>query len=104
VNGDYTAPAALAAKALGKPVKLVLTRPDDLRFDSFRSPLCAPIRLAVASAGGCLQGCRHGLAQRRFDPSEHRQHDRNGLGGGFSGEPSCERRAGFTLMKNEHWP
>jgi hypothetical protein len=22
-----------------------------------------------------------GLAQRRFDPSEHRQHDRNGLGG-----------------------
>jgi isoquinoline 1-oxidoreductase subunit beta len=55
VNGDYTAPAALAAKALGKPVKLLLTRPDDLRFDSFRSPLCAPIRLAVASAGGCLQ-------------------------------------------------
>ena len=30
MNGDYTAPAALAAKALGKPVKLVLTRPDDL--------------------------------------------------------------------------
>ena len=29
---------ALAAKALGKPVKLVLTRADDARFDSFRSP------------------------------------------------------------------
>jgi isoquinoline 1-oxidoreductase subunit beta len=52
VNGDYTAPAALAAKALGKPVKLVLTRPDELPFDSFRSPLCAPIRLALSSDVG----------------------------------------------------
>ena len=33
LNGDYTVPAALAAKALGKPVKMVLTRPDDMRFD-----------------------------------------------------------------------
>ena len=57
MNGDYTAPAALAAKALGKPVKLVLTRPDDLRFDSFRSPLCAPIRLAVASPAAVFR-CR----------------------------------------------
>ena len=38
LNTDYAVPAALAAKALGKPVKLVLTRPDDTRFDSFRSP------------------------------------------------------------------
>src|SRR6476619_1199850 len=29
LNGDYTVPAALAAKALAKPVKLVLTRADD---------------------------------------------------------------------------
>jgi isoquinoline 1-oxidoreductase subunit beta len=28
LNGDYAVPAALAAKALGKPVKMVLTRPD----------------------------------------------------------------------------
>ena len=27
LNGDYAVPAALAAKALGKPVKMVLTRP-----------------------------------------------------------------------------
>ncbi len=33
LNGDYTVPAALAAKALGKPVKMVLTRPDDMRFE-----------------------------------------------------------------------
>src|SRR5262249_10716634 len=38
LNTDYAVPAALAAKALGKPVKLVLTRQDDMRFDSFRSP------------------------------------------------------------------
>src|SRR5262245_60282583 len=36
LNPDYAVPAALAAKALGKPVKLVLTRSDDTRFDSFR--------------------------------------------------------------------
>ena len=41
LNGDYAVPAALAAKALGKPVKLVLTRPDDMRFNSFRSTAAA---------------------------------------------------------------
>ncbi|MDB5985791.1 MAG: xanthine dehydrogenase family protein molybdopterin-binding subunit [Nevskia sp.] len=38
LNGDYSVPAALASKALGKPVKLVFTRADDARFDSPRSP------------------------------------------------------------------
>jgi isoquinoline 1-oxidoreductase subunit beta len=46
LNGDYAVPAALAAKALGRPVKLVLTRPDDTRFDSFRSPSIQTLRLA----------------------------------------------------------
>ena len=46
LNGDYAVPAALAAKALGRPVKLVLTRPDDMRFDSFRSPSIQTLRLA----------------------------------------------------------
>src|ERR1700719_2276672 len=45
-----------------------------------------------------------GLAQRRVDTGEHRQHDRNGLGGGLSGKPSCQRHARFALMENEHWP
>jgi isoquinoline 1-oxidoreductase subunit beta len=51
LNGDYAVPAALAAKALGKPVKLVLTRPDDLRFDSFRSPSIQTLRLAFDRQG-----------------------------------------------------
>ena len=33
LNGDYAVPAALAAQALGRPVKMVLTRPDDTRFE-----------------------------------------------------------------------
>ena len=45
-----------------------------------------------------------GLAQRGFDPSEHRQHDRNGLSGGLSSEPGGERDARFALMQNEHRP
>jgi isoquinoline 1-oxidoreductase beta subunit len=51
LNGDYAVPAALATKALGKPVKLVLTRPDDLRFDSFRSPSIQTLRMAFDASG-----------------------------------------------------
>ena len=51
LNGDYAVPAALAAKALGRPVKLVLTRPDDMRFDSFRSPSIQTLRLAFDAQG-----------------------------------------------------
>jgi CO/xanthine dehydrogenase Mo-binding subunit len=46
LNGDYAVPTALAAKALSRPVKLVLTRSDDTRFDSFRSPSSQTLRLA----------------------------------------------------------
>jgi isoquinoline 1-oxidoreductase subunit beta len=49
LNGDYAVPAALAAKALGKPVKMVLTRPDDTRFDSFRSPSIQTLRMAFGA-------------------------------------------------------
>jgi isoquinoline 1-oxidoreductase subunit beta len=51
LNGDYAVPAALAAKALGKPVKMVLTRPDDMRFDSFRSPSIQTLRMAFNADG-----------------------------------------------------
>lgn len=51
LNGDYAVPAALAAKALGRPVKMVLTRPDDMRFDSFRSPSIQTLRMAFDGNG-----------------------------------------------------
>ncbi len=51
LNGDYAVPAALAAKALGKPVKMILTRADDARFDSFRSPSVQTLRMAFGADG-----------------------------------------------------
>ena len=51
LNGDYAVPAALASKALGKPVKMVLTRADDMRFDSFRSPSVQTLRMAFDADG-----------------------------------------------------
>jgi CO/xanthine dehydrogenase Mo-binding subunit len=46
LNGDYAVPAALAAKAAGRPVKLLCTREDDARFDSVRSPSIQRLRVA----------------------------------------------------------
>jgi len=46
LDGDYAVPAALAAKAVGKPVKMVCTRPDDMRFDCPRSASMQLLRLA----------------------------------------------------------
>ena len=62
LNTDYAVPAALAAKALGKPVKLVLTRPDDMRFDSFRSPSIQKLRLAFDAQGKVIAMEHHASA------------------------------------------
>ncbi len=51
LNGDYAVPAALASKALGKPVKLVFTREDDTAFDSFRSPSVQLVKMAFGDGG-----------------------------------------------------
>ena len=61
LNGDYAVPAALAAKAVGKPVKLTLTRADDLRFDSFRSPSVQRLRMAF-DKGGNVVAMQHDAA------------------------------------------
>lgn len=51
LNGDYAVPAALAAKALNRPVKMVFTREDDARFDSVRSPAYQRMRMAFDAEG-----------------------------------------------------
>lgn len=52
LNGDYAVGAALASKAIGgKPVKMVMTRADDTRFDSPRSPSVQTLRMAFGEAG-----------------------------------------------------
>ena len=73
------------------------------RIEEADELLVAMVLQGVLSEGGIIVES-DGLAQRGFDPSEHRQHDRNGLSCGLSGEPGGERHAGFALMKNEHRP
>ncbi len=51
LNGDYAVGAALASKAIGKPVKLVFTRADDSRFDSPRSPTVQVVKMAFGEGG-----------------------------------------------------
>jgi isoquinoline 1-oxidoreductase beta subunit len=51
LNGDYAIPAALASKALGRPVKMVCTRADDSLFDSPRSPSTQTLRMAFGDGG-----------------------------------------------------
>jgi CO/xanthine dehydrogenase Mo-binding subunit len=62
LNGDYAVPAALAAKALGKPVKMVCTRPDDMRFDSPRSPSVQLVRMAFGEGGRVTAMDHHAAA------------------------------------------
>ncbi|MEO1595845.1 MAG: molybdopterin cofactor-binding domain-containing protein [Pseudomonadota bacterium] len=59
--GDQMIPAALAARELGQPVKLVFQRPDDSRFDCVRS---ASVQQFDASfdADGALTGIEHAAA------------------------------------------
>ena len=61
LNGDYCVPAALTAKALQRPVKMVLTRADDSLLDSIRSPTVQTLRLGFDAAA---QACRHGSCGR----------------------------------------
>ena len=62
LNGDYAVPAALAAKALGKPIKMLLTRADDARFDSVRSPSMQTLRMAFDEVGGVTAMEHHAAA------------------------------------------
>ena len=59
--GDSMIPAALAARALGKPVKLVFQRPDDSRFDCVRSPSVQEFDASFADDGS-LTGIEHAAA------------------------------------------
>jgi isoquinoline 1-oxidoreductase beta subunit len=48
---DYVAEAALLSKQVGKPVKIVWSREDDVRFDYFHSPAGMYLKAAVDSKG-----------------------------------------------------
>ncbi|MEL6870871.1 MAG: molybdopterin cofactor-binding domain-containing protein [Pseudomonadota bacterium] len=59
--GDQMVPAALAARALGRPVKLLMQRSDDSRFDCVRSPTVCRFD-ASFDADGALTGVEHAAA------------------------------------------
>ncbi len=59
--GDQMIPTALAAKKLGRPVKLIFQRPADSRFDCVRSPSVARFD-ASFDADGNLTGIEHAAA------------------------------------------
>jgi CO/xanthine dehydrogenase Mo-binding subunit len=60
--GDYTVGAALAAKAIGKPVKMVCTRADDMRFDCPRSPSTQVVHMAWGDDGRVTAMDHHAAA------------------------------------------
>lgn len=59
--GDYMIPAALTAKQVGKPVKLLFTREDDTRFDQVRSPSVSRFQ-ASFDAGRTFSGMDHAFS------------------------------------------
>lgn len=62
LNGDYTVPAALAAKQAGVPVKLLLSREDDSRFDSVRSASVQRLRMGFDGTGDPVAMEHHAAA------------------------------------------
>jgi CO/xanthine dehydrogenase Mo-binding subunit len=59
LNGDYAVGAALASKAIGKPVKMVMTREDDVKFDSVRSPSVQKLKMGFDGAGEVIAMEQH---------------------------------------------
>jgi CO/xanthine dehydrogenase Mo-binding subunit len=59
--GDYAILAALTAKAMARPVKLLCTRPDDAQMDCVRSPSVQTMRAGL-SAEGAILGVEHAVA------------------------------------------
>lgn len=59
--GDYMLPAVLTSQAIGKPVKLLMTRADDSRFDCVRSPSVQGFQASL-DANNKLTGIEHAAA------------------------------------------
>ncbi|WOJ97084.1 molybdopterin cofactor-binding domain-containing protein [Congregibacter brevis] len=93
--GDQMIPAAHAARALGKPVKLVMTRPVDSLFDCARSPSVARLDAAFAE-DGTLSAIDHAAAAGWPTLS---------MAPGFLGEgvDGNGKFDGFSINGADHW-
>ncbi len=63
---DYVAEAVIVAKAVGKPVKLIWSRPDDIQHDYYRPPATFRIQAAVDQHGAIT-----GWRRRIVTPSRY---------------------------------
>lgn len=93
--GDQMIPAAHAARALGKPVKLIMTRPVDSLFDCARSPSVARLDAAFAEDGS-LSAIDHAAAAGWPTLS---------MAPGFLGEgvDGNGKFDGFSINGADHW-
>ncbi len=93
--GDQMIPAAHAARTLGKPVKLVLTRPADSQFDCVRSPSVARLKAAF-DGDGKLTAIEHAAAAGWPTLSMAPGF----LGEGVDGKGQFD---GFSINGADHW-
>ena len=80
---DQVAEAAVLSKQLGKPVKVVWTREDDIRFDFFHSVAAMYLKAAVGADGkptAWLQRTTYPPIGSTFDASAKYADDEMGLG------------------------
>ena len=80
---DQVAEAAVLSKQLGKPVKVVWTREDDIRFDYFHSVAAMYMKAAVGTDGkptAWLQRTVYPPIGSTFDPAAKYADDEMGLG------------------------
>ena len=93
--GDQMIPAALAARSLGRPVKLIFDRATDSRFDCVRSPSVCTFE-ASFDADGMLSGVDHavvaGWPTKSMAPFF--------IGPGIDGKGELDA---FSLNGSDHW-
>ena len=93
--GDQMIPAALAARALGRPVKLIFDRASDSRFDCVRSPSVCTLAASFDSDGN-VSGIDHaavaGWPTKSMAPGF--------LGTGIDGKGQFD---GFSISGADHW-
>jgi isoquinoline 1-oxidoreductase beta subunit len=78
---DYVAEAALLSKQVGKPVKIVWSREDDLHFDYFHSPAGMYLKAAVDAKGAPTAW----LQRSAFPPIASQNNPAEEYGGGQLG-------------------
>lgn len=94
LNGDYAVPAALAAKAMKRPVKMVLLREDDVRFDSVRSASVQRLKIGFDAGKNVISMEHHASAGWPTQVIAPALLAKNGKGEGY--DP-------FAIAGADHW-